>query len=88
VYPRKALTIMRAWALLFAFVGVQLAWNLRPFLGDKNQPFRVFGDYQGNFYTAILYAAKQLVRDERVVAPPRAARSIDSLPFARDTTPR
>src|SRR5207247_1028373 len=33
VYPRKALTIMRAWAVLFAFVGIQLAWSLRPFLG-------------------------------------------------------
>src|SRR6266849_7190618 len=41
VYTRKALTIMRAWALLLAFVGVQLAWSLRPFLGDRNQPFRV-----------------------------------------------
>src|SRR5512146_3589191 len=48
VYPRKALTIMRAWALLFAFVGVQLAWNLRPFLGDRNRPLRVFGNCQGN----------------------------------------
>src|SRR6266516_2404627 len=38
VYPRKALTIMRAWAVLFAFVGIQLAWSLRPFLGDRDQP--------------------------------------------------
>src|SRR5207253_11010649 len=29
VYPRKALTIMRAWAVLFGFVGIQLAWSLR-----------------------------------------------------------
>src|SRR5207253_7048250 len=62
VYPRKALTIMRAWAVLFGFVGIQLAWSLRPFLGDRNQPFRVFGNYQGNFYAAIIYAAKQLVQ--------------------------
>src|SRR6266702_4320041 len=31
VYPRKAPTIMRAWAVLFAFVGIQLSWSLRPF---------------------------------------------------------
>ena len=43
VYPRKALTIMRAWAVLFAFVGIQLAWTLRPFLGDRNTSFQVFG---------------------------------------------
>src|SRR5207247_5931226 len=42
VYPRKALTIMRAWGLLFAFVGVELAWNVRPFLGDQYDVFRVF----------------------------------------------
>src|SRR5881409_841036 len=72
VYPRKALTIMRAWAVLFGFVGIQLAWSLRPFLGDRNQPFRVFGNYQGNFYAAIIYAAKQLVQGgEKPPAPTR-----------------
>lgn len=90
VYPRKALTIMRAWALLFAFVGVQLAWNLRPFLGDQNKPFRVFGEYQGNFYAAIIYASNKLFQgDQPPPAPsPRTALPIDSLPLTRDTMPR
>src|SRR6266487_756002 len=71
VYPRKALTIMRAWALLFAFVGIQLAWSLRPFLGDRNQPFQVFGSYQGNFYAAIIYAVNKLLHgEEQPTAPP------------------
>ena len=79
VYPRKALTIMRAWALLFAFVGTQLAWSLRPFLGDRNEPFQVFGTYQGNFYAAIIYAVNKLMSgDEK--APPS--------PGKRDTIPR
>src|SRR5213596_2446593 len=70
VYPRKALTIMRVWGVLFAFVGIQLAWNLRPFLGDRSEPFRIIGSYQGNFYTAILYATKQLLAgDQRQAAP-------------------
>ncbi len=74
VYPRKALTIMRAWAVLFAFVGIQLAWNLRPFLGDRSEPFRIIGDYQGNFYAAILYATKQLLAgDQRPAQPGRTA---------------
>ena len=64
VYPRKALTIMRAWALLFGFVGIQLAWTLRPFLGDRNEPFRVFGTYRGNFYAAIIYAVNQLMQGD------------------------
>ena len=70
VYPRKALTIMRAWAVLFAFVGIQLAWSLRPFLGDRNQPFRVFGTYQGNFYAGVIYAAKQLMQGPEKPAAP------------------
>src|SRR5207245_9339799 len=70
VYPRKALTIMRAWALLFAFVGIQLAWSLRPFLGDRNEPFRVFGSYQGNFYAAIIYAVNKLLQGEEKPAVP------------------
>src|SRR3989454_12524996 len=62
VYPRKALTIMRAWAVLFAFVGIQLAWNLRPFLGDRNQQFQVVAKYEGNFYAAVVYAVNQLLQ--------------------------
>lgn len=90
VYPRKALTIMRAWALLFAFVGVQLAWNLRPFLGDRNRPFRVFGSYQGNFYAAVIYAVNKLFSGED--QPPLQHRPsvADSLPFTTtkvDTAP-
>jgi hypothetical protein len=89
VYPRKALTIMRAWALLFAFVGVQLAWNLRPFLGDQNRPFRVFGQYQGNFYTAVLYAANKLLQG---AAPPQSQPArplpLDSLPLTGDSSLR
>ena len=30
VYPRKAITIMRLWAVLFAFVGIQMAWTFAP----------------------------------------------------------
>ena len=64
VYPRKALTIMRVWAVLFAFVGVQMAWNLRPFLGDRGEPFRLFRSYEGNFYAAIVYSVNKLLEGE------------------------
>jgi hypothetical protein len=89
VYPKKALTIMRAWALLFAFVGVQLAWNLRPFLGDQNKPFRVFGNYQGNFYAAVIYAVNKLFTGDQQPTPQSPAHlpKMDSLPWTIvDTT--
>ena len=81
VYPRKALTIMRAWALLFGFVGIQLAWSLRPFLGDRNQPFQVFGTYQGNFYAAVIYAVNKLMQGDAKPTPPPGKQ--DSLPRFR-----
>ena len=89
VYPKKALTIMRAWALLFAFVGVQLAWNLRPFLGDQNKPFRVFGNYQGNFYAAVIYAVNRLFTGDQQPTPQSPPRppTVDSFPWTTvDTT--
>lgn len=73
VYPRKALTIMRLWAVLFGFVGIQMAWNLRPFLGDRNQPFQLIGRYQGNFYTAVIYAVKRLAGDSDSTPRPSAS---------------
>ncbi|MGH7751864.1 MAG: actin-binding WH2 domain-containing protein [Gemmatimonadales bacterium] len=82
VYPRKALTIMRAWAVLFAFVGIQLAWTLRPFLGDQNRPFRVFGSYQGNFYTAVVYAVNRLFQGAGANGP-APAQTADSLSWQR-----
>ncbi len=64
VYPKKAMTIMEVWAVLFAFVGIQLAWNLEPFVGDRGQPFKVFRHSEGNFYTAIVYSLKKLSTGE------------------------
>ena len=60
VYPRNAMTIMRVWAVLFAFVGIQMAWNLQPFVGDRGQPFQMFRHNEGNFYTAVLYSLRKL----------------------------
>jgi hypothetical protein len=90
VYPRKAITIMRLWAVLFGFVGIQMAWNLRPFLGDRNQPFRLIGHYQGNFYEAVLYAIKQLVTESDSSVSPAtaspAARDLEELLRRGDTS--
>lgn len=64
IYPRKAMTIMKVWAVLFAFVGVQMAWNLLPFVGDRGQPFKTFRHHEGNFYTAVLYSVRQLAHGQ------------------------
>jgi hypothetical protein len=82
VYPKKAMTIMKVWAVLFAFVGIQMAWNLQPFLGDRGQPFRLFRHNEGNFYTAIIYSLEKLSHGEshRTSAAPPAEREGFILP--------
>lgn len=86
VYPRRAMTIMKAWAVLFAFVGIQMAWNLQPFVGDRGQPFQWFRHYEGNFYTAIVYSLGKLSRGEGAPAPQparaRDARLFEGVPGA------
>jgi hypothetical protein len=63
IYPKIGVDVFRFWIIILAFVGVQLAWNLRPFLGNRNEPFKMFRKYEGNFYTALIYSVKQLVND-------------------------
>jgi len=69
VYPRKALTIMRVWALMFAFVGIQMAWNLQPFVGDRGRPFQLFRHNEGNFYTAVVCSLRRLTGGEGPTHP-------------------
>jgi hypothetical protein len=59
-YPQIGVMVFRIWIIILAFVGIQLAWNLRPFLCEKNEEFKLFRKYEGNFYTAIIYSVQQL----------------------------
>ena len=84
IYPKKAMTIMKAWAVLFAFVGIQMAWNLQPFVGDRGQPFQLFRRNEGNFYTAIVYSLERLAHGEDKLAPvhpPVTRRPAVGIPF-------
>ena len=49
-----SMLLLYIWILLFGFVGTQLAWTLRPFFGDPGQPFELFRDISGTFYSDIL----------------------------------
>src|SRR2546421_1668712 len=40
-YPPEALTLMRAWAGVFALLGIPVAWGLRPLLRGRKQPLPV-----------------------------------------------
>ena len=60
IYPQTGVNVFRIWIVILAFVGIQLAWNLRPFLGDRGEGFKLFRKYEGNFYTAVIYSFRQL----------------------------
>ena len=56
IYPKQGLAVTRVWVLIFALVGTQLAWNLRPFVGTNQMPFSMFRQQEGNFYTAVMHS--------------------------------
>lgn len=51
LYPKQAIKILQVWILVFGFVGTQMAWSLRPFIGDPEQKFELLrSDQSGNIY--------------------------------------
>jgi hypothetical protein len=49
-----SMTLLYVWIMLFGFVGTQLAWTLRPFVGSPDRPFEIFREIDGNFYVDIV----------------------------------
>jgi len=45
--------VVRLWILIYAFVGSQMAWTLRPFIGAPSMEFELFRQLGGNFYANI-----------------------------------
>ena len=51
---RRHRWMLRIWAVLYAFVGIQMAWVLRPFVGDPNSRVQFFReDTWGNAYLVV-----------------------------------
>jgi chromate transport protein ChrA len=47
-------TLLRAWLCIYAFVGIQMGWVLRPFIGQPGSPTRYFRDGAwGNAYVEL-----------------------------------
>ena len=65
IYPKTGVTIFRLWVVIFLFVSIQLGWNLRPFMSKKTETFQIFRNYDGNFYTAILYSFDKIINPQQ-----------------------
>ncbi|NET02577.1 MAG: actin-binding WH2 domain-containing protein [Sphaerospermopsis sp. SIO1G1] len=53
--------IIKGWLFLYAFVGSQLGWTLRPFFGAPDSVFQLLREREGNFYLSILQALGYLL---------------------------
>jgi hypothetical protein len=53
--------ILAAWIAIYAFVGTQMAWALRPFFGWPGAPFEPIRKLSGTFYTGLFYNITRLL---------------------------
>jgi hypothetical protein len=50
------------WLALYGFVGVQLGWTLRPFIGMPDERFILFRSIEGDFMTSVVNSIIWLLR--------------------------
>ncbi|MBE9102056.1 hypothetical protein [Vacuolonema iberomarrocanum] len=54
--------LLRIWIMIYAVVGMQLGWRLRPFIGYQGMSFEFLrSDVDGNFYIAVWNALRGLL---------------------------
>jgi hypothetical protein len=56
---RKWVLVM--WMFVYAFVGSQMAWTIRPFIGAPDAPFELFRQLGGNFYANVLRSIGEIL---------------------------
>jgi hypothetical protein len=58
---RARRNVVRLWILVYAFVGSQMAWTLRPFVGAPGLEFELFRQLGGNFYANIFASIGEIL---------------------------
>jgi len=58
---RARRNVVRLWILIYAFVGSQMAWTLRPFIGAPRLQFELFRQLGGNFYANIFASIGEIL---------------------------
>jgi hypothetical protein len=51
---RNVKAVFRIWLVVFALVGAQMGWVMRPFVGNPNQKFTWFRHRESNFFEAVI----------------------------------
>ncbi|MBI3192328.1 MAG: hypothetical protein HYZ36_06655, partial [Pedosphaera parvula] len=68
---RAALNVLFAWLAGNLFLGSQICWLLRPFVGRPQDPVRFLGPdpFQGSFYETVFQAIRALCSGEAPFDP-------------------
>jgi hypothetical protein len=53
---QRAFTVFSIWVAVFALVGAQMSWVLRPFVGSPDMPFAWFRRRESNFFIDLLHS--------------------------------
>jgi hypothetical protein len=52
--------VFRVWTLIYAVVGAQMGWILRPFIGAPSEPFQWFRERDSNFFVVVWESFQRL----------------------------
>jgi hypothetical protein len=65
VYPealttaRRGTGLLQLWVVIYGLVGVQMAWILRPFVGNPERPLSIFRPIGGSFFEGLMHALER-----------------------------
>ena len=51
------------WLIIYSFVGLELTWVMRPFIGSPGEQFTLFRKRKGNIYESVFTSLEQWVRN-------------------------
>jgi hypothetical protein len=60
VLSQHVKTVFRLWVIVFALVGAQMGWVLRPFVGNPNMAFTWLRARESNFFQAVFRTFQSL----------------------------
>lgn len=59
---RSSQRVFRVWIVIYAIVGAQMAWILRPFIGTPSLEFALFRPRSSNFFEGLWHSVEALFR--------------------------
>lgn len=62
ILGRNVKAVFVTWIIVFALVGAQMSWVLRPFIGAPGRPFEVFRSRESHFFEAVGQTLTNLLR--------------------------